>query len=368
MSSATDLRVRLASVGESQWGLLTAGQAATVGIDAKQLQRLTGQGVLFRLRHGVYRLAGVPDSPLESIRAEWLAVQPARLAGDRIADEVPLGVVSHRSAADLLGLGDLDADVHDFTVPTRRGTRSPDVRLHRATLTSADWTLVDGLPVTRPVRTIADLAAARTDGGHLASVVRDAMLRGTSADEIADALRPYAHRYGAPVDNGTALVRHLIEQAGVPESSLALAASALEPLVAATAAANEALSQLLSGQRSAQLAASRVSLPSMDVAVADHDARQTRLTGELAEIIHRALAPVTATPEWRNMLVQIDTRLPEFLGPQLSPVADSARDWVIDQLREGISEALVDTVLKIPDSGRETFALAPIPDSTDRSP
>ncbi len=152
-------------------------------------------------------------------------------AGDRIGDDVPFGVVSHRSAADLHGLGDLDADYMEFTVPTRRDTRNPDVRFHRAALTAVEWTLVDGLPVTTPARTVADLAAAHTDGGHLAAVVRDALLRGTPVDEIAAALRSYAHRYGAPVDNGSALVNHFIAQAGVPESSLALSVPTLEPLV-----------------------------------------------------------------------------------------------------------------------------------------
>jgi hypothetical protein len=58
-----------------------------------------------------------------------------------------------------------------------------------------------GLPVTRPLRSV-DLARARTDGGHLASVIRDAILGGTTSfDEIAEALHPYAHRYGAPLGN-----------------------------------------------------------------------------------------------------------------------------------------------------------------------
>jgi hypothetical protein len=35
------------------------------------------------------------------------------------------GVVSHRSAAELYGLGHLTADQHEFTVPSRRQTRRP---------------------------------------------------------------------------------------------------------------------------------------------------------------------------------------------------------------------------------------------------
>lgn len=46
------------------------------------------------------------------------------------------GVVSHRSAAALYRLGDLPADVHEFTLPARRQTRRVDVRPHRARLGS----------------------------------------------------------------------------------------------------------------------------------------------------------------------------------------------------------------------------------------
>lgn len=344
MSSAADLRARLADLAESQWGLLTTAQAAPLGVNTKKLQRLTEHGVLVRLRYGVYRLTGVPDSPAEPIRAEWLALEPARTVGDRIGDEVPLGIVSHRSAADLHRLGDLDADYIEFTILARRGTRSPEVRFHRAALTPADWTLIDGLPVTTPTRTIADLAAARTDGGHLASVVRDALLQGTSGDDIADALRPYAHRYGAPVDNGSALVNHFIDQAGVPESSLALSAPALEPVLTASRATNTALEQLIHGHRSAHLTASLTSLPG-DAAAA---AVRTQLADvvpseQVVSLIRRALAPIVDSPEWRDMMARIRTQIVHSLDPHEFTSAAAVDDATTTLLRTGIADALLDT-------------------------
>ncbi|NNH72869.1 hypothetical protein HLB23_23925 [Nocardia uniformis] len=353
MSSASDARVRLAELAESQWGLLTTAQAAAIGVDTKQLQRLTDQAMLSRLRYGVYRLAGVPDSPTEPIRAEWLALEPARTAGDRIGDNAPLGVVSHRSAADLHGLGDLDADYIEFTVPTRRGTRNPDVRFHRGVLTAVEWMLVDGLPVTTPVRTIADLAAARTDGGHLASVVRDALLNNTPVDEIATALRPYAHRYGAPVDNGSALVTHFITQAGVPESSLALTAPSLEPLLAASRATNQALNQLVHGQRSTRFTTSLTSLPATDAAVA---ALRNQLAGavpteQVTEAIRQALAPLADTPQWRDAVARIRTQIQQSADPHQFPNAAAAREWARKLLLEGLTEALLDTAVQTPTPG-----------------
>ncbi|MFD3592294.1 type IV toxin-antitoxin system AbiEi family antitoxin domain-containing protein [Nocardia sp. NPDC058640] len=301
MNSATNLRARLAELAESQWGLLTTAQAATVGVNGKQLQRLVDHAVLERLRHGVYRMAGVPDHPVEPMRAEWLALEPARPAGERIRDDVPSGVVSHRSAADLHGLGDLDADYFEFSVPTRCGTRSPDVRFHRAVLAPNDWTLVDGLPVTTPVRTIRDLAAARTDGGHLASVVRDALIQGASADEIVKALRNYAPNYAMSVDHASALLNHFITQAGIPESALVLAAPALEPLLAAGNAWTQALDQLVGGQRSAHLATTLASPTATGAAMQGTPSPRVRLSSMKVEQAVRERVGRLARAEGRTV-------------------------------------------------------------------
>jgi len=222
--------LRLADLAESQWGLFTSAQAGSVEVSTQHLKRLADQSLLVRVRHGVYRLAGLPESPATAIQAEWLALEPSRLAGERLVDQVPVGVVSHRSAANLQKLGDLDADTHEFIVPRRRSTRSPDVSFHIGALGRDDWQIVEGLPVTRPLRTVVDLAAARTDGGHLATVVRDAIISGdTTAAELAAVLRPYAHHYGVPVGSGSTLVENFIEQTGVPESALSLASYSDSP-------------------------------------------------------------------------------------------------------------------------------------------
>lgn len=216
--------LELASLGEEQWGLFTTRQAALErGVTPLQLKRLADHGHLIRIQHGVYRVAGAPDSPLDAIRSAWLALEPARTAGDRLSDPVPLGVVSHRSAAVLQQLGDLDADIHQFTVDKPRRSRSSEVSFTVAALSPAEWHRVDGLPVTRPLRTVTDLAAANTDGGHLASVVRDTILTGdTTSAELAEALRPYAHNYGAHPGDGAEVVKTFIHTAGVPASAVEL--------------------------------------------------------------------------------------------------------------------------------------------------
>lgn len=97
-------------------------------------------------------------------------------------------------------------------VSTRRQTRRRDIRLHRARLDRADWTIVDGLPVTTVVRTITDLAGSGLDIGHLAHVLQDS-LRAVEHPVLEEALRPYAHRYDAPLGDGAALAKLATDQA-----------------------------------------------------------------------------------------------------------------------------------------------------------
>lgn len=164
----------LSDLAAEQWGLVTAAQARSLGVTPQALARFARQGILERLVHAVYRAAGAPPSPLDDLRAAWLALDPARRARDRRREARP-AVVSFRSAAAVHGLGDLAADAMEFTVSGRKQTRRPDVRIHRGALDRGDWTIVDGLPVTTALRTIRDLASTHIDGGHLAGAVRDAL-------------------------------------------------------------------------------------------------------------------------------------------------------------------------------------------------
>jgi hypothetical protein len=185
------------------------------------MARLAREGVLERVAHGVYRVVGA-GSPLDDLRAAWLALAPEQLAATRRA--APDAVLSHRSAARYHQLGDLDADRFEFTVATRRQSKRPDVTFHRESLSPADWQISSGLPVTTIVKTIGDLAKTRTDGGHLAGVVRDAMALGSvTADEVISALAPFAHHYGHQLGHGRALLRRLLDEAGVPKATRQIA-------------------------------------------------------------------------------------------------------------------------------------------------
>ena len=199
---------RLASVAEDQWGLVTRRQAEAAGVSPATIQRLATAGILTRVTQGVYRLSGAPQPDHLGLRAAWLQLAPDIPAWERSAND---GVVSHRSAAALFGLGHLPADEHDFIVPARRQTRRPDVRLHQAALGDTDWTKQSGLPVTRPARTAFDLLVTREDPEAVGHVIADALRASHEKPaEIAAHLVPAAHRVGLRAGDGVGVMRWLL--------------------------------------------------------------------------------------------------------------------------------------------------------------
>ena len=209
---------KLADLAEDQWGLLTRRQAEAAGVSPATLQRLSAPaGVLERMAQGVYHLAGAPLPDHAPLRAAWLALAPATLAWERKPEQ---GVVSHRSAAALYGIGHLPADRHEFTLPARRQTRRKDVRLHKRALAEAEWIAPRGLPVTLPSRIAADLLAEREDPGAVAQVVAEA-IRGAydHPGTFAEALAPLAARLGFRAADGLAVLRWLLELSAEPEAA-----------------------------------------------------------------------------------------------------------------------------------------------------
>ncbi|SOC53638.1 Transcriptional regulator, AbiEi antitoxin, Type IV TA system [Blastococcus aggregatus] len=297
----------LSDLASSQWGLVTATQARQAGVTVQQLARLTSQGALERLRHGVYRLAGAPSDSRTELKAAWLSLAPnlsidQRLAGSAVA------VVSHRSAADLHQLGDLEADAFEFSLPGRKQTRDPQIRLHRRHLTPDQWTVVDGLPVTTVPITIGDLARSGVDGGHLAGVVRDAVTtKHTDVDQVVTVLAPFARRYGAGPGQGDQLLRQLLHQAGVPTNTRRVGELLDAPRLNLTAV-QQALADAL---RPSTTAALQDALAALD-------------TTSLSQAAAEALAPVAAN-------------LQQVAAAALAPVAENLQRTLAQQLTSSLT-------------------------------
>lgn len=214
------MTAQVAALAARQWGMLTTAQAEAEGLTRLQLARLTDAGVLERVDRGVYAMASSQDEHAE-LRAAWMSLAPKLTAEERLQDPLLTGVVSHTSAAALHGVGDLLDDEPEFTVSTRKQSRR-GIRLHRTALEPGDVTIAEGLPVTTPARTVADLLRDGHDVSHVADVAGDVLRRDLATrHDIAMALEPLARRNDQA--DGAALLEHLLEMVGLSNTALASA-------------------------------------------------------------------------------------------------------------------------------------------------
>lgn len=163
-SRATDVERRLARVARRQHGLITLEQATAAGISVDAGKRRVRAGRWIRVAPGVVAVAGAPVTWRQRALAAVLAAGPG-------------AVISHTTAAALYGLSGCAFRAVEITVPRGRSHRSRLASVHEATdLPRGDITTVDGIPVTRPARTLVDLAGCLPRAG-LEDAVDDALVR-----------------------------------------------------------------------------------------------------------------------------------------------------------------------------------------------
>ncbi|MHB8400194.1 MAG: type IV toxin-antitoxin system AbiEi family antitoxin domain-containing protein [Candidatus Limnocylindrales bacterium] len=207
---------RIRDLAEGQWGLVTLQQATAAGVAWRSLTRLVEAGLLERVAHGVYRVRGAAEPDHLDLRAAWLQLDQARPAWQRL-DDSDVAIVSHASAASLYEVGDLRADVHEFTIPHRQQTRRADVRLHRGTVPPEHRIIVGGLPTTRAGWMIGQLLADHVDPEAVAEITREVIERVNEYPRVvAEALAPYAQRFGLESGDGIDLLDELLRRAGTP--------------------------------------------------------------------------------------------------------------------------------------------------------
>jgi predicted transcriptional regulator of viral defense system len=160
---------RLWDVAAAQEGHFTTQQAAKAGYSPQLLAKYLRNGRVLRVRRGVYRLRHFPPGEHEDLVTIWLWSEQA-------------GVFSHDTALVLHGLSDaLPARVH-LTLPpdwaVRRLRVPQGVVLHHADVPERHRAWVGPVPVTTPVRTLCDSAAAPVSPEVLNKAIKDARARG----------------------------------------------------------------------------------------------------------------------------------------------------------------------------------------------
>lgn len=153
---------RLYPLADAQLGYFTTGQAAEVGVDRRYLTHHLRSGNLERVDRGIYRLRNYPTHRFEDVVVAILWV------GDG-------AVASHATALAIYDLADAMPAVIHITVDRRFRGRRRGIIVHQAPVRSEDITSRDGIPVTTPLRTIADVAS---DPSVATAAARDAIERG----------------------------------------------------------------------------------------------------------------------------------------------------------------------------------------------
>jgi predicted transcriptional regulator of viral defense system len=184
----------LFEIAADQGGYFTAKQAHRAGFSDPLIHHHTQRGRFKPIwpRHGLYRLRDFPTGQHEHLWAAWVG------AGQD-------AVLSHETALRLHGLSDITPRLVHVWIPFEKRPRlprsiPPGVKYHvtRTRLNPEEITLVDGLRVTTPLRTLLDVAAGGTAPDQVVMAIRQALAREwTKADEFLRAARMRGPRVAA---------------------------------------------------------------------------------------------------------------------------------------------------------------------------
>jgi very-short-patch-repair endonuclease len=199
MAARQEIECILREVGVTQHGVAMRAQLLARGLAPHTIDRMVRAGRLIVLRRGLYQIGPLPVGRA----AETAAV----LACGRD------GRISHTSAAALHSV--LDASrvrpIVEVTMPRRKRRRIEGVRIHRVRdLRPDEVTVLDGIPVTTPARTLLDIAETMTSREveqALATAYRKGLV---TPKEMREMVERHPRHRGAP------LLQRLLDAEGSP--------------------------------------------------------------------------------------------------------------------------------------------------------
>jgi predicted transcriptional regulator of viral defense system len=186
ISHTAAIGLRVAALADGQQGVVTRGQLRELGLSDGSIHRWERSGRVRRVFRGVYTVGGAPMS-------ERGRIQAAALASGRGA------VVSHRSAAFLLGIGERSPRVIDVIPPRQGGRKVDGIRFHNVTSPSRhELARVHGIVCTSVARTVVDLAGTSGESGLRETFERAAAAGKLDLVAIEAVLDRGVRRRGAP--------------------------------------------------------------------------------------------------------------------------------------------------------------------------
>jgi very-short-patch-repair endonuclease len=177
----------IAKIARRQDNVVTLAQLLEAGLGHDAVAHRVRAGTMQRLHRAVFLLGAAPPTRMARARAAVMACGEG-------------AVVSHRSAAELLGLlPETDREV-DVTVVGRNPGFHAGLRVHRPRgLARHEVTEMRGIPVTSVARIIADLAATEPIN-EVEHAFQEAQFRRiVTLDAVARVLDREPRRRGAPV-------------------------------------------------------------------------------------------------------------------------------------------------------------------------
>jgi predicted transcriptional regulator of viral defense system len=148
---------RIFDLATEQYGFVTTVDAKQLGVDPNRLVVMAGRGLLDHRANGLYRVAAIPTTGLDSYMEATLWPRGR-------------GILSHETALDLYDLSDINPAKIHITVPKayrpRRGDEPPVYRIYRRDLDPADVASFEGIPIVTPRRAILDCIEIHV-GPHL---------------------------------------------------------------------------------------------------------------------------------------------------------------------------------------------------------
>jgi hypothetical protein len=179
------LNHEIAALAERQHGVVSRRQLRALGLSEREISVRALSGNMHPLFRGTFavghRVIGRHGRMLSAVLA----------CGDG-------AVLSHGSAAELLGLWDKRPTPVDVIAPRRRGRRIPDIRWHNVLRpTQAEIEVRNDIPCTTPARTIVDMAG-RTSLTSLRRLVEQAAVLRVLDVPAVDRILARGRRCGAP--------------------------------------------------------------------------------------------------------------------------------------------------------------------------
>ena len=146
MSTIRTFDAEVARLASRQRSLITHRQAVGLGAMPAMVRTRLLSGRWVQVARGLYRVTGSP------VTWHQRALGACLLAGDD-------AMASHRSAAVIWGVSGFRPGPIEITVPAARSARNALAVVHRSIdLPRTDRTVHDRIPVSRPARTVLDLA------------------------------------------------------------------------------------------------------------------------------------------------------------------------------------------------------------------